>query len=178
MKRGDTLIRLRRFRVDEMKRRMATLDGMKADAERKLSDSRGTASPVSASAPVIPTLVASRFPSFLALYRNPPRKSARHAQGDRARACHRPGRSQRRVPGPEEPGVCDRTAGQACAGNRSPAFPVAPREMALVRHLRKHAMRGRPRAYRRRHRSTRTRCYRTHRAGPPSVPDTACPMVR
>jgi len=38
MKRGDTLIRLRRFRVDEMKRRMATLDGMKADAERKLSD--------------------------------------------------------------------------------------------------------------------------------------------
>ena len=38
MKRGDTLIRLRRFRVDEMKRRMATLDGMKADAERKLTD--------------------------------------------------------------------------------------------------------------------------------------------
>lgn len=38
MKRGDTLIRLRRFRVDEMKRRMATLDGMKADAERKLND--------------------------------------------------------------------------------------------------------------------------------------------
>jgi flagellar export protein FliJ len=38
MKRGDSLIRLRRFRVDEMKRRMATLDGMKADAERKLAD--------------------------------------------------------------------------------------------------------------------------------------------
>jgi len=38
MKRGDTLIRLRRFRVDEMKRRMATLDSMKLDAERELSD--------------------------------------------------------------------------------------------------------------------------------------------
>ena len=38
MKRGDTLMRLKRFRVDEMKRRMATLDGMKADAERKLAD--------------------------------------------------------------------------------------------------------------------------------------------
>jgi flagellar export protein FliJ len=38
MKRGDTLLRVRRFRVDEMKRRMATLDGMKADAERKLAD--------------------------------------------------------------------------------------------------------------------------------------------
>src|SRR4029077_2225426 len=34
----DALIRLRRFRVDELKRRMATLDGMKQDAERKLSD--------------------------------------------------------------------------------------------------------------------------------------------
>ncbi len=38
MKRTNTLIRLRRFRVDELKRRLATLDGMKADAERKLSD--------------------------------------------------------------------------------------------------------------------------------------------
>ena len=38
MKRTNTLIRLRRFRVDELKRRLATLDGMKADAERKLTD--------------------------------------------------------------------------------------------------------------------------------------------
>src|ERR1700748_100860 len=38
MKRTNSLIRLRRFRVDELKRRMATLDGMKADAERKLAD--------------------------------------------------------------------------------------------------------------------------------------------
>jgi flagellar export protein FliJ len=38
MKRTNTLIRLRRFRVDEMKRRLATLDAMKADAERKLAD--------------------------------------------------------------------------------------------------------------------------------------------
>jgi flagellar protein FliJ len=38
MKRGDTLMRLKRFRVDDLKRRMATLDGMRADLERKLSD--------------------------------------------------------------------------------------------------------------------------------------------
>lgn len=38
MKRRDTLLRLRRFRVDDLKRRMATLDGMKADLERKLTD--------------------------------------------------------------------------------------------------------------------------------------------
>src|SRR5215472_2522771 len=38
MKRGDTLIRLKRFRVDELKRRLATLEAMRADAERKLAD--------------------------------------------------------------------------------------------------------------------------------------------
>ena len=38
MKRQDTLLRLRRFRVDDLKRRMATLDGMKADVEKKLAD--------------------------------------------------------------------------------------------------------------------------------------------
>ena len=38
MKRQDTLIRLRRFRVDDLKRQMATLDGMKADVEKKLAD--------------------------------------------------------------------------------------------------------------------------------------------
>ena len=38
MKRRDTLLRLKRFRVDEMKQRMATLDEMKADLDRKLAD--------------------------------------------------------------------------------------------------------------------------------------------
>ncbi|HTQ12283.1 MAG TPA: flagellar FliJ family protein [Rhizomicrobium sp.] len=38
MKRRDTLMRLKRFKVDDLKRRMATLDAMKADAERKLAD--------------------------------------------------------------------------------------------------------------------------------------------
>jgi flagellar protein FliJ len=38
MKRRDSLLRLKRFRVDELKRRIATLDEMKADLEKKLSD--------------------------------------------------------------------------------------------------------------------------------------------
>lgn len=38
MKRRDTLMRLKRFRVDDLKRRMGTLDAMKADCERKLND--------------------------------------------------------------------------------------------------------------------------------------------
>lgn len=38
MKRRDSLMRLKRFRVDDLKRRMTTLDGMKSDCERKISD--------------------------------------------------------------------------------------------------------------------------------------------
>lgn len=38
MKRRDTLLRLKRFRVDEFKRRLATLDEMKADLDKKLAD--------------------------------------------------------------------------------------------------------------------------------------------
>ncbi len=38
MKRADALLRLKRFRVDDLKRRLATLDGMRSDVERKLTD--------------------------------------------------------------------------------------------------------------------------------------------
>src|SRR5215467_12054218 len=38
MKRRDTTLRLKKFGVDELKRRLATLDEMKADLERKLTD--------------------------------------------------------------------------------------------------------------------------------------------
>jgi flagellar FliJ protein len=38
MNRTDTLLRLKRFRVDEMKRRIAAIDAMKADLVRKLAD--------------------------------------------------------------------------------------------------------------------------------------------
>ena len=38
MNRTDTLLRLKRFRVDEMKRRIASIEAMKSDLERKVSD--------------------------------------------------------------------------------------------------------------------------------------------
>ena len=38
MNRTDTLLRLKRFRVDEMKRRIAAIEAMKMDLERKLTD--------------------------------------------------------------------------------------------------------------------------------------------
>jgi chromosome segregation ATPase len=38
VKRIDTLMRAKRFRVDDLQRRIATLDGMRSDADRKLAD--------------------------------------------------------------------------------------------------------------------------------------------
>lgn len=38
MTRTDTLLRLKRFRVDEMKRRISTIDAMRANLDRKLAD--------------------------------------------------------------------------------------------------------------------------------------------
>ena len=38
MKRSDTLLRTKRFRVDDLQRRLATLATMQADADRKLQD--------------------------------------------------------------------------------------------------------------------------------------------
>jgi len=38
MNRTDTLLRLKRFRVDETKRRIAAIEAMKLDLERKLTD--------------------------------------------------------------------------------------------------------------------------------------------
>jgi len=38
MNRTDSLLRLKRFRVDEVKRRIAAIEAMKADLERKLTD--------------------------------------------------------------------------------------------------------------------------------------------
>ena len=38
MNRTDTLLRLKRFRVDEMKRRIASIEAMRSDLEKKLAD--------------------------------------------------------------------------------------------------------------------------------------------
>ncbi|HXL71001.1 MAG TPA: flagellar FliJ family protein [Rhizomicrobium sp.] len=38
MNRTDTLLRLKRFRVDEMKRRISTIDAMRANLERQLTN--------------------------------------------------------------------------------------------------------------------------------------------
>jgi len=79
MNRTDTLLRLKRFKVDEMKRRVASIEAMRADLDRKLADLDENVAAKS-SAPVIPILAAG-VSVLPALDRNPPRKSARYAEG-------------------------------------------------------------------------------------------------
>ncbi len=141
MKRGDTLIRLRRFRVDEMKRRMATLDGMKSDAERKLADledsvarERQRAGDFRYRAPGLSLLPA--------LHRSAPRESARHAERHRARARRR--QADLNVAFQELKSLEFATEQQAKRAQEIEERRAQSRldEMALVRHLRKHALRG------------------------------------
>jgi flagellar export protein FliJ len=141
MKRGDTLIRLRRFRVDEMKRRMSTLDGMKADAERKLADLEDSVARERqrASDSDIGRLA---FPSFL--------KSI-EARRENLRATLKE-IERERVTAQEDLNVAFQDLKSLEFAAEQQAKRVAEiesrraqsrlDEMALVRHLRKHAMRG------------------------------------
>ncbi len=124
MNRTDTLLRLKRFRVDEIKRRIAAIHAMQADLERKLADlddnvarerQRAGDSDIGRLA----------FPSFLRSIEVRARKSAHHLEGNGARVCRRPARSVERLSGSQVPGTGHRTAGQAGRGSTDPAN-VAP----------------------------------------------------
>jgi flagellar export protein FliJ len=141
MKRQDTLIRLRRFRVDDLKRRMATLDAMKADVEKKLADLEESVARERqrASDSDIGRLA---FPSFLRSIEER-RENLRATQKDIER----------------ERVVCQNDLAAAFQDLKSLEFASEQQEkrlaeiearraqsrldeMALVRHLRKHALRG------------------------------------
>ena len=84
MNRTDTLLRLKRFRVDEMKRRIAAIDAMKADLERKLADLDDNVAREKQRAGDS-DIGRLAFPSFLRSIEAAPRKPAQHAQGNRTR---------------------------------------------------------------------------------------------
>jgi flagellar export protein FliJ len=141
MKRQDTLIRLRRFRVDDLKRRMATLDGMKADVEKKIADLEDSVARERqrASDSDIGRLA---FPSFLRSIEDR-RENLRATLKDIER----------------ERVICQNDLAAAFQDLKSLEFASEQQEkrlaeiearraqsrldeMALVRHLRKHALRG------------------------------------
>lgn len=141
MKRTNTLIRLRRFRVDEMKRRLATLDGMKADAERKLADLEDsvTREKQRAGDSDIGRLA---FPSFLRSIetrRGNLRDTLKDIERERVQAQDDLTNAFQDLKALEFA-----TEQQAKRASEIEARRSQSRtdEMALVRHLRKHALRG------------------------------------
>jgi len=141
MKRQETLVRLRRFRVDELKRRMATLDGMKADVERKLADLEESVARERQRAGET-DIGRLAFPSFLRSIEDR-RENLRTTLKDIER----------------ERAVCQDDLTSAYQELKSLEFANEQQdkrlaeiearrsqsrldEMALVRHLRKHALRG------------------------------------
>jgi flagellar FliJ protein len=141
MKRGDTLLRLRRFRVDEMKRRMATLDGMKSDAERKLSDLEDSVARERQRAGDS-DIGRLAFPSFLRSIetrRENLRATLKEIERERVTA-----QEDLNTAFQELKSLEFATEQQAKRAQEVEARRGQNRldEMALVRHLRKHALRG------------------------------------
>ena len=141
MKRQDTLIRLRKFRVDELKRRMGTLDGMKADVEKKLADLEETVARERqrASDSDIGRLA---FPSFL--------RSIEERRENLRNTLKEIEREREACQGELTEAFQDlKSLEFACEQQEKRLAEVETRraqsrldEMALVRHLRKHAMRS------------------------------------
>jgi flagellar protein FliJ len=141
MKRQDTLIRLRRFRVDDFKRRMATLDGMKADVEKKLADLEDSVARERQRAGES-DIGRLAFPSFLRSIED---------RRENLRATHKDIERERVQCQADLAGAYQDLKSLEFANEQQEkrlAEIEARRaqsrvdEMALVRHLRKHALRG------------------------------------
>ena len=141
MKKPDTLLRLRRFRVDELKRRMGTLDGMKADMEKKLADleesvarerQRATDSDIGRLA----------FPSFLKsidIRREKLNDTLKDLERERASCQEELTTAYQDLKSLE---FANEMQEKRLAEVEARRAQSRLDEMALVRHLRKHALRG------------------------------------
>lgn len=141
MKRRDTLLRLKRFRVEELKRRMGTLDGMRNDLERKVSDLEDSVARERQRANDS-DIGRLAFPSFLRSIdsrRENIRDSLKDIERERAQcqieltAAYQDLKSLELATEQEAKRVAEAEA------RRSQSRMD---EIAIVRHLRKHAMRG------------------------------------
>jgi flagellar export protein FliJ len=140
VKHRDTLLRLKRFRTDELKRRLASLDEMKADLERKLADLNDTVTREKqrASDSDIGRLA---FPSFLKSIderRRNLRATMKELERERASAQEALSEAFRDLKS-FELAEEERLRRQTEAESRAAQSRLD--EMALARHLRKHALR-------------------------------------
>ena len=141
MKRADTMLRLKRFRVDDLKRRLGTLDAMRVDADRKLTDLEESVAREKqrANDSEIGRLA---FPSFLRSIesrRENLRATLKELERERANVD-----AELSVASQDLKGLEFATEQQQRRVEENEARRAQSRleEMAIVRHLRKHALRG------------------------------------
>jgi flagellar export protein FliJ len=140
MKRRESLLRLKRFRVDELKRRLATLDEMKGDLEKKLADldDSVTREKIRANDSDIGRLA---FPSFLQsidVRRKNIKNTMTDLEGERAKQQDDLAAAFQDLKSFE---VAEEERLRRAAEAESHAAQSRLDEMAIVRHLRKHAIR-------------------------------------
>ncbi len=140
MKRRDSLMRLKRFRVDDLKRRMATLDGMKVDLEKKLADLEESVARERQRAHDS-DIGRLAFPSFLRSIdtrRDNLRATLAELERERAQAQEALAGAFQDLKSLE---LAMEQQAQKAAELETRRSQARLDEMALVRHLRKHALR-------------------------------------
>jgi len=140
MKRRDTLLRLKRFKVDDLKRRLGTLDEMKADLEKKLTDLDASVAREKqrASDSEIGRLA---FPSFLQsieVRRKNIKGTMKDLEGERSKQQDELAAAFQDLKTFE---VAEEERFRRAAEAESRAGQSRLDEMAIVRHLRKHSAR-------------------------------------
>ena len=141
MKRRDTLLRLKRFKVEDLKRRMATLDGMHADLERKLADLEQSVARERQRANDT-DIGRLAFPSFLRSIesrRENLRTSLKDIERERAQCQLELTSAYQDLKSLELAAEQQAKRAEEAEARRTQSRMD---EMAIVRHLRKHALRG------------------------------------
>ena len=141
VKRGDTLMRAKRFRVDDLKRRLATLDAMRTDAERKLSDLEDSVAREKQRANDT-DIGRLAFPSFLRSIearRENLRATLKDLERERENVQESLAAASQELKSIEFAAEQQQKRVEELEARRAEA---RLEEMAIVRHLRKHAFRG------------------------------------
>jgi flagellar export protein FliJ len=141
MKRTDSLMRLKRFRVDDLKRRLGTLDNMKSDLERKLADLEDSVARERQRANDS-DIGRLAFPSFLRsidIRRENLRETLKEIERERAQCQSELTAAYQDLKSLEL--AAEQQAKRAAEVEQRRSQSRLD-EMAIVRHLRKHAARG------------------------------------
>ncbi len=140
MKRRDSILRLKRFRVDELKRRLATLDEMKGDLDKKLADLDESVAREKQRAHDS-DIGRLAFPSFLQsidVRRKNIRTTMKDLEGERSRQQEELAAAFQDLKSFE---VAEEERLRRASDAEQHAAQSRLDEMAIVRHLRKHAVR-------------------------------------